>query len=1070
MKRNHVLLIFAAAALLGLAGAGCSQRARTNYNLARADALFDSGQFDKAEAEYLNAFHTDPRNAKAIGRLGIIYYDEGRFQKAAPYLYNGSQMSSSNLELRVKLAQIYLAIGEHKQANEQAAFVFKNNPSDPDAPILLAESAAQGQIGDLREQLQALIAQGDSASLETASGILATRQNNFKAALENFQRALNLDSRFAAAYDALASAYLQIHQLKKAGDAFKAAADCAATTSPLQTEFGQFEIQTGNFAAAETFFDNLTQKVPDYMPAWLGLAEVALDEKKLDNSAGALKKVLDSDPENADALVLKARLDLARGSTDDGIAELEHLVKSFPRAPRMHFQLALAYITGGKMDKAMNQLHETLDLDPNLAQAAFLLAQLDVQHGDAEPALGLLKPLVASRPDMNEAKLLLADVYRIQNDFNDALAIYQQLEKNFPKDPEIPLLAGSTDIQQFNENSARAEFNRALQIDPGNISAQEELAQLDLADKNYDAAQQRVQNLIAKSPRQAPLEILLAKILLNRGQTNQAEDALSKAASLPQGLEANLILAQLYFKLKQDKDALDTLNVLITKQPNNLSLLMFAAEIQSDQKDYAASAATYEKILAVNPQYSPALNNLAWLYSDSLGDLDKAYTLAQHARRLLPNDPSTADTLGWILFKQGNYTSALSLFQQSAAGLPNDPEVQFHSALAYYMLGDEDSARQQFQNATAQGTEFPDRDQCQKYLDILNVDPATADSATRASLEQQFSKQPGDTIVFSRLAAIYQRDNETAKATELCQTALKANPKNVRAMVLLAQFCESQDPQKALDLAKSAYQLMPNDPTVCATLGHLAFISGDDQWAFSLLDEASQDQSTNAQTLYDLANAAFCLGKLSEAQADMQNAVQAGLSSIQSARAKIFLDMLAVCQNPEQAAAAQSHVENVLASDPDNPAALFAQGLADAQNNDAAGAERAYEDLVGRHPNCTIACKNLAILYAQTLADPIKAYPIVTRAREAFPDDPQVARALAMVLFERGDYSRAANLFNTISNSPVTADARLFYCLGICEYHLRNFIETKTSLEHALSLNLSGQEAVDARQTLSELH
>ncbi|MGH7940354.1 MAG: hypothetical protein ACREFR_04715, partial [Limisphaerales bacterium] len=80
-----------------------------------------------------------------------------------------------------------------------------------------------------------------------------------------------------------------------------------------------------------------------------------------------------------------------------------------------------------------------------------------------------------------------------------------------------------------------------------------------------------------------------------------------------------------------------------------------------------------------------------------------------------------------------------------------------------------------------------------------------------------------------------------------------------------------------------------------------------------------------------------------------------------------------------------------------------------------------------------------------------------------------VARALAMILFEKGDYDRAASLFNTISNSA-NADARLFYCLGICEYHLKNYMETRNSLKHALSLNLSGQEAADARQTLSELH
>ena len=87
-----------------------------------------------------------------------------------------------------------------------------------------------------------------------------------------------LDSHFAPAYAALANAFLEQDEPKEAEVAFKAVADCAPSHSPLQMEYGQFEIQAGNFAIAQSSFDKLTKEEPDYIPAWLGLAEVALDE------------------------------------------------------------------------------------------------------------------------------------------------------------------------------------------------------------------------------------------------------------------------------------------------------------------------------------------------------------------------------------------------------------------------------------------------------------------------------------------------------------------------------------------------------------------------------------------------------------------------------------------------------------------------------------------------------------------------------------------------------------------------------------------------------------------------
>jgi tetratricopeptide (TPR) repeat protein len=1070
MKKYPVLLFFAAA-LLVLAAAGCSAKVKKSYYLDQANRAFDAGQFDKAEVEYLNALHADPRNPVAMGRLGVIYFQEGRFQKAAPYLYNGCQLDTNNLDLHLKLAQIYLAVGMLKEAHSEAGYVLDRDSRDHDAPVFYAQSVpSPAGIDAAKHQLSSLARNnGDNAGIETALGVLASRQQDFNAALAAFRRALNQDNRFAPAYAALGNMYLEQDDSQKAEAALKAAADCAPVRTPLRIEYGQFEIQSGNFTVARAFFEDLTKQAPDYVPGWLGLAEVALDEKKLDDSSAALDKVLAADPDNADALVLHARLNLANSNISKATEELERLANKYRQSPRIHYQLALAYIMGSQRAKALNQLHEAANLDPNFVQASFLLAQLELQVGDTDSAVDLLKRLIAQCPNLVPARLLLAQAYQVQRNFDGALELCTQLEKSFPQNAQIAVLTGTIYAMQQNADAARREFTRALELQPDNADAQEALAELDFAAQQYSASQARIEKVIAKNPREALPEVLLAKIFLAQSQTNRAEIALLKAAELPDGAPAYLMLAQLYVDVGHDKDALDILNLALSKNPKDKAALVLLANVQIRQKNYRAAANAYEKLLAINPQYGPALNNLACLYCDNLGNLDKAYDLAQRAHQLYPNDPSAADTLGWIFFKKGDYASALKLFRDSAVGLPGNPEAQFHLGIANYMLANEDSARETLQGALNLTGPFPEHDECQSCLDILNIDPQNADAAAQATLEKRISQHPDDPVAFVRLTTIYQHNNDSARTITLCKSVLNANPRNFKADVLLAQLLAPNDPQKAFDFAKAAYQLKPDDAQVQATLGHMAFLNGNDQWAFNLLEKAAQNQPTDPQIQYDYADAAFCVGKFSDAQTAMQSALQGTLPSSEIVRAENFTNIVAACQDAGAAAGVQGRVDDVLSSSPQDPPALFAVAVIKAQQSDPAGAERNYETLLALHPDCAQAQKNLAILYAQNLVDPDKAYPVAVKAREAFPDDPQVAKALAMIFFQRGDYGRAAGLFTSVSGSS-SADAQVYYYLGISEFHLKNRAQSKSSLQRALNLNLTGPQATDARETLAELN
>ena len=133
-------------------------------------------------------------------------------------------------------------------------------------------------------------------------------------------------------------------------------------------------------------------------------------------------------------------------------------------------------------------------------------------------------------------------------------------------------------FQQNQPDGARAEFQKAIQIKPDYVPAIEQLVNLDLAEKQYVSALQRVQQLVVRDPNLAVSQLLLGTALAADGETNEAESALTKAIKLqPDTQAAYLLLAQLYVQAGQTKKALQQLQIALNEDPNDLAAVIFRA-------------------------------------------------------------------------------------------------------------------------------------------------------------------------------------------------------------------------------------------------------------------------------------------------------------------------------------------------------------------------------------------------------------------------------------------------------------------------------------------------------------
>ena len=495
---------------------------------------------------------------------------------------------------------------------------------------------------------------------------------------------------------------------------------------------------------------------------------------------------------------------------------------------------------------------------------------------------------------------------------------------------------------------------------------------------------------------------------------------------------------------------------------------MLAASIQSDNQDYKKAAAAYEQLLLAAPKFSPAINNLAYLYSENLGQLDRAYELAKQARELLPYDANTADTLGWINFQRGAYSTALGLLQESAAKLPAEPEVQFHLGMANYMLGNEDAARAALQNARQSSLVFPGKDEAGRSLALLAINPQTADAAARTLLEKSVAEKADDQIALGRLAAIYQRDGDYDKAGAAYEKVLQANPKNLPAMLNLIQIYSRTDVAKAYSMAKDAYKSAPNNPEISHWFGRLAYQSGDYKLAANMLQQTTQNQSDNGPVWYDFAQAAYSVGRITDAQAALQSALQLNLAAPQITEARRMLDLLNLAADPAQAAAASARVAEILKTEPGYVPALMAQAVGNERLANLAAAEAAYEKILERYPDFSPVQRQLAILYSREAAKASRAYTLAVKARETFPADPALTKAIGLIWLQQGAAAHAVKQL-TDAAALASTDAETYFYLGTAQFQLKNRAECKAALQQALALQLAPAQATAAHQMLDKL-
>ena len=452
---------------IALASGGCSKAAKRDRALARAERDFRAERYDRAEIEYLTAFKFVPMDRTAITKLGELYFIEGKMPQAHEFLSKAVEFHPDYVDLRAKLAQSDFRLNGVTNARQEALQILAKQPGNADALVLLADTTTT--TNQLKESLQTLkalpAAVKNQAAYHIAQGSLWLRQLNFTNAETEFKTAVALDPKSSLAQMALGNFYVFRNDLKQAQACLKKAADLAPLRSNARILYAEFQSKTGAAQEAKSAVTEITQKAPDYIPAWVFLMRAAFAEHRADDCSALIQKILDRDSINREALMTRGDLLLTKGDGTNALAAFERVGAIYKPGAEVLYKFALANLVNHDSARAIANLNQAIAAQTNapFADAILLLAEINIHKGDASQAISSLKRLIQTQPGQMQAHLLLANAYLAEQDRDSAADVYRRMEKLFPKEPQVPYLLGTVLAQQNKEADARQAFDKALE-------------------------------------------------------------------------------------------------------------------------------------------------------------------------------------------------------------------------------------------------------------------------------------------------------------------------------------------------------------------------------------------------------------------------------------------------------------------------------------------------------------------------------------------------------------------------------------------------------------------------------
>jgi predicted Zn-dependent protease len=364
-----------------------------------------------------------------------------------------------------------------------------------------------------------------------------------------------------------------------------------------------------------------------------------------------------------------------------------------PDTPELEYSIALLLKVTGQPQQALDRLEPLLQENANFQPAIILKGDLLYQTGQKSSALDYLLTNTRRFPGNRQMGTLYGRMLINEGELQAAQDEFNRLVKRFPDTPGLRLSHALVALENGQTDLARQELTQLAEQGHHTSEANYYLGRIEDQASNTEQAigyYQSVEQGNYYFPALARASSLLA-------ENGQLEDAIDRIRRLREAnprqaenfwlLEVNLLLDQ-----EQQQQALSTATEALEEHPDNIEIRYARAMLYDGIGQPADAEADLKQIIEQEPENAVALNALGYILTTRTDRLREARGYIEKALRLDPNNPAILDSMGWVLFLEGQLEPALEYLSRAWAAFP-DPEVAAHYGEALWMNGAEEQAR-----------------------------------------------------------------------------------------------------------------------------------------------------------------------------------------------------------------------------------------------------------------------------------------------------------------------------------------------------------------------------------------